>query len=395
MKKSIILLACFAFGISNSGFSQTVIQGTITDPSPGGNKVSVYGKNNSSTALSNVLFGNINITFSIVDQTSMGGNPTEAQIVKASMIPSLDLLPTDGNNPYIIAGRAYYSYLMNNIATATTTSTWLANSKDNPIAEFTFPTNTYFSTLRLDDQSPAGGPNGQMYWYVQVNGAGDITDYANMFFGSALLPPTNNNSASPSFVPLQPFSVVPVKFLNFTAIKNNNQAILNWSVENEDANVDRYEVERSLSAVDFVKVGTLSPKNNGRAANSYSFTQDNLSAIRAVGVIYFRIKQIDKDGKFVYTEIKSVRLDAKGLVIGVYPNPVKGIANVSFDLIEDADVVISISDVSGKQLMANQIQGFKGPNISKINMAKLAAGSYLLKIQAGEKQYVLPVVKTN
>lgn len=192
-----------------------------------------------------------------------------------------------------------------------------------------------------------------------------------------------------------PSIVLPVRFLNFSVSKNNNTALLNWSVELEDANTASYEIQRSLSGVDFTTVATVAPLNNGRTSNTYSFTQESLSSIRNAGVIYFRIKQIDRDGKFVYTPIRSVRLDGKGLVFGVFPNPVKATANVSFDLEENQRVVIKVIDAAGKQVVTSQIQGFKGANITKVEMGKLAAGSYTMSMQAGEEVKTITVVKAN
>ncbi|MES2849683.1 MAG: hypothetical protein V4685_11550, partial [Bacteroidota bacterium] len=125
---------------------------------------------------------------------------------------------------------------------------------------------------------------------------------------------------------------LPVKFLNFTATKNKDAALLTWAVENEDANTVSYEIQKSVNGVDFTPLKSIPALNNGRSSNVYSFTQDNLSAIRSSGVIYFRVKQTDRDGKFVHTEIRSVRLSGKDLSVAVYPNPVKNKANVSFDL---------------------------------------------------------------
>jgi hypothetical protein len=210
-------------------------------------------------------------------------------------------------NPWVSNGRAYYSYIMNDNNNGAV-SNWPANSNNNPIAEFTFPRNNFFSGMRLDDLSPDGGANQQMYWYVNVIGAGDLTDYSNMFYGVETLPPTNSGGAAPSFVGLQPFSVVPVNFLGFTATRNNNSALLNWQVANEGTNTDRYEIEISGNGIEFEKTATLPALNNGRQGNNYSFTKENISAVRNSGVIYFRIKQIDIDGTFVYSPIRSVRL---------------------------------------------------------------------------------------
>ncbi len=207
-------------------------------------------------------------------------------------------------------------------------------------------------------------------------------------------PNFSTTGTATSFVTI-PDIVLPVRFLNFTATRNNNQAILNWAVENEDANTSLYEIERSINGTEFVKAGELTALNNGRSSNAYSFTVDNLSAIRNAGVLYFRIKQIDRDGKFVYTPIRNIRLDGKGLIIGVYPNPVRGAANVTFDLAENAEVAITVIDAAGKQVLGNQLQGFKGANISRLNFNGLAAGTYTLKVQTATELKVMPVVKVN
>lgn len=190
-------------------------------------------------------------------------------------------------------------------------------------------------------------------------------------------------------------AVVPVKFVGFNVTKNNNNALLNWSVENENANTANYEVELSANGVNFEKVATIAPFNNGRAANSYNFTQQNLSSIRNSGVIYFRIKQIDRDGKFVYTEIKSVRLDGKTFAVNAFPNPVKDYTKVTIDLVDNTPINIAIVDAAGKQVDAIQLQGIKGVNVKSINMSTFASGSYLIKVQAGTELKTIAVVKTN
>jgi len=246
----------------------------------------------------------------------------------------------------------------------------------------------------IDLQFVSDDQESTYYLAITDQNGGDLRPAAiSDYFYPAFATTPGPNGASIYYLELLDVPL-PVKFLNFTATKNNNAALLNWAVENEDANTARYEIERSLSGVDFVKVATVNPLNNGRSSNSYSFTQDNLSSIRSSGVIYFRIKQIDRDGKSVYTEIRSVRLNSRGLVVGVYPNPIKLTANVSFDLAEATDVLIKVIDASGKQLIVSQVQGFKGANLSKLNMAKLATGSYTLSVHAGTEVKTMTIVKS-
>lgn len=233
------------------------------------------------------------------------------------------------------------------------------------------------------------------YLAITDQNGGDLrpASLANYFF------PTTQTTAGPSGSTIYYQELVnvplPVKFLNFTATKNKDAALLTWSVENEDVNTVSYEIQKSVNGVDFTPLKSIPALNNGRSSNVYSFTQDNLSAIRSSGVIYFRVKQTDRDGKFVHTEIRSVKLGGKDLSVAVYPNPVKNNASVSFDLDANADVAISLVDASGKQLFTNQLQGIKGANLTSINMSKMAPGSYTLKVQTGTELKVIPVVKAS
>lgn len=252
---------------------------------------------------------------------------------------------------------------------------------------------TKFARIKLLS-FPDFGTSGNSLFGLSFNGS-DVADFVNPFYSITTISVATNSAVDASIVETTGLVPLPVKFLSFNAVKNNNTALLNWAVENEDGMTLNYEVEKSINGVDFSTVTSINALNNGRAGNSYNFTIDNLSAIRATGIIYFRIKQIDRDGRFVYTQIRSVRLDGKALAIGVYPNPIRTVANVSFDLESNVKVAVSVTDASGKQVLANQIQGFKGNNITKLDMTKFASGSYTLKVQAGEEVKVISIVKAD
>lgn len=389
MKKyiySLVILSSLLF--PGAVDAQTRVQGTLIDMGVG-NAVRVYGRSN--TALNNVLFGNINITLSFPTQGA--GNPTNAQITVNPLIPNLSVT-AEPSNPIIANGRAFYSYVLNDNA-VTTTTTWSAGSS-NPIAEFVFPNTSFFPGMRMYDISPDGGPNAQMFWYVQINGPGDVTDYTNMFYGVPERLPLNTAGADSSWVPLQPATIIPVRFVSFSAVKENNNALLTWKVDNEDAGTDRYEVERSINAVDFVKIATLPAKNNGSSSNSYTSTDLNLSSLtlNANGVIYYRVKQIDKDGRFVYTDIKNIRLSGvKGFNAAIFPNPVKDFATLNIDLVTAADITVSINDAAGKILQNITLKGAIGGNTNRINMARYAAGTYQVKVFVGTEMKTLSVIK--
>ncbi|MEO6549924.1 MAG: hypothetical protein ABIN94_18115, partial [Ferruginibacter sp.] len=117
-----------------------------------------------------------------------------------------------------------------------------------------------------------GGP-GSAYGVAFIDGSLiDRTDYSQMFYGTAsfpLLPAADQTAGYSTYQYVSPTAFpLPVKFLGFSVIKKNNDAILNWQIENETELTDRYEVERSLNGVDFNNVKTITPKKNGLSSNS-------------------------------------------------------------------------------------------------------------------------------
>lgn len=266
-----------------------------------------------------------------------------------------------------------------------------------PSKTYTAGTEYEFLSITLDGSS--GVANLELasdwdplnYYFVVNDNNGNAFDpgAGDQFYGAGFY-----KVATANFLPLNSVPL-PVKFLGFDVSKKNNTAVLNWSVENESALTDRYIIEKSVNSINFLPVATIKALNNGRGSNTYTFTQDNLSAIRSSGVIYFRITQIDKDGKSVNTPIKNVRLDGKAFAVNAYPNPVKNNTKLTIDLLEESRIIISIADASGKQVKTMQVQGFKGPNLKDLNLSNLSNGNYMMKVQAGDEVKSLPLVKVN
>ena len=241
---------------------------------------------------------------------------------------------------------------------------------------------------------PDFGTSGNSLFGLSFNGT-DVANPTDPFYSIPSVSLAANSASSVSIVSTTGLVPLPVRFIGFNAVRNKDKALLNWSVAEESSITDRYEVLRSTNGVDFTSIATIKSFNNGRSSNSYSFTQESLSSILTKGVIYFRIKQIDKDGKFVYTDIKNIRLSTKGIFAGVYPNPIKQSTTLTFDLVENSRVIYSLTDAAGKTMETYQVQGFKGSNIKTLNLGKYAAGAYTLKVQAGDDIITLPIVKAS
>jgi hypothetical protein len=189
-------------------------------------------------------------------------------------------------------------------------------------------------------------------------------------------------------------SVLPVKFSSFDVAKKEDNANLTWTVESENAQNAIYEVERSLDGFNFDKIQSIAANNNGNY--NYITVDANLSKIPnalAVGIVYYRIKQIDVNGKFVYTDVKTVRLIDKGTLITVFPNPVNDYTTVRVDATKAENATLTLLNVDGKQLQTISTKLNKGINDTKVSMNNLPAGNYMIKVTTSTEVKTIKLVK--
>lgn len=391
MKQILLLLITFT-GLFSSAQR---VRGTIRNANAAlNNQVIVSIK---PTAAFNAQISNLILSVQI--PTSVGVRPV---VTFTNLQPGLFASWTQVNQDQ---GDGFYTWGFNCAAPGASNSdaaAWTTAELD--VLQVTFVGATVPLFAARMDHYLDGGIGGFAIFYVETNltavNGGILSDWGNLFYGSGA---SNGATASGSLgvsnaqysFTTAPGITLPVKFLGFNVTKKNSDAVLAWQIGNESALTERYEIERTLNGVDFKKVYTVAAKNNGNSSNSYTITDLNLSSVRSSGIFYYRIKQIDKNGDFVYSEVRSIRLNTNGIAIGVYPNPIRDFANVTIDIEQDVDGTITVTDASGKQVQYIQTQLFKGPNIKRINMANLASGSYLLKVKTPTEIKTLAIVKAN
>ena len=160
--------------------------------------------------------------------------------------------------------------------------------------------------------------------------------------------------------------VVPLKFISFTVQKcNNGQVCLNWKTANEQ-NVSHFEIERSEDGIHFIRIGNIAAQNQTTA--NYSFTDQMVNTLASK--YYYRVKQIDGDGKWSYTTTQLITMD-KNALMAVYPNPAKNqIAITNGQEVK----MMRLFSTAGK-LIKEQTAGQP-----QMNIQELPIGVYLLKI---------------
>jgi hypothetical protein len=170
---------------------------------------------------------------------------------------------------------------------------------------------------------------------------------------------------------------LPLTLLNFTGTKNNNSVLLTWKTANE-INTSHFYVQRSLDAVDFSDIKTV-PATPGSITKTYSFT-DNVAGIKAPK-IYYRLKMVDKDGKFEMSNVVLITLANQGLRFTIRPNPAKNYFVITYDDSAPLDALVNITDFSGRSVLKQTIT-LSGEQ--KINISALPKGVYMVIINTGD-----------
>ncbi len=176
-------------------------------------------------------------------------------------------------------------------------------------------------------------------------------------------------------------TTLPVRYSSFDATVVDKAVMLKW-VTTLELNNGHFEVERSFSN-DFSTIGLVldaeSVVNNNR---TYRF-KDNSEALKGKSIVYYRLKQVDVDGKATYSTILAVRLQAANSDVEMQaaPNPFTEKLYVRFTAAENGTAEMQISNLAGQTVVSKQSIISKGYNNLQVDgLSRLAPGMYVAKL---------------
>jgi hypothetical protein len=144
-----------------------------------------------------------------------------------------------------------------------------------------------------------------------------------------------------------PTIILASNIKSFSAVKDNNRVNLSWTVENEEAN-NTYELQMSRNGRQFNPIGKKKSGNmpDGSAAYEHQYLPEQ--AIN--GKLYFRIKQVNADGKITYSVVRFVDAAQEGKpgIITVYPNPVRGQVSMQFGKTLNGNYKVELISLTGQ-----------------------------------------------
>lgn len=186
--------------------------------------------------------------------------------------------------------------------------------------------------------------------------------------------------------------ILPIQLLSFTGWNSGDVNDLAWATSSE-INTDYFDLQRSLEGINYQSIGQLTAAGNSSHELNYNFTDEKPSR----DLNYYRLKMVDRDHSFTYSNIVLIQLGSNGTVNTVIsPNPTFNNINIQLQSDNGGAATVQLTDALGRVLQTNSWQLVTGANFTSINTNGLPAAMYFVKIYLpANLQETYKVVKEN
>ncbi len=208
----------------------------------------------------------------------------------------------------------------------------------------------------------------------------------------------NNSNASRQYsLYFNNFSMsatLPVTLISFQANLRDKNASLNWITTNH-YNFSHYVVEKSTDGRNFQEVAVLfADASNSNATTAYKY-KDNLQSCVSK-VVFYRLKMVDVNEKYAYSETRLVRLaaDENKVQISTFPNPVTNEVRVMVPA-EWQEKAVTYEIYNSTGVLVQRFQNQKAAQVQQMNVTQLNSGNYIVKVSNGTVISTSKIVKVN
>ncbi|MFA6439549.1 MAG: T9SS type A sorting domain-containing protein, partial [Bacteriovoracaceae bacterium] len=210
----------------------------------------------------------------------------------------------------------------------------------------------------------------------------------------------NGSKNDVAAIRLEDVTPLPVELMNFSAVAAQQNIELQWQTATETNNYG-FEIERR--AVDdrhlqgdghlaWMKTGFVEGNGTTNAPKEYSFVDHNLSS----GSWSYRLKQIDRDGKFEYSQSVEVTIASMPKVFALeqnYPNPFNPTTTINYQLPVNGKVTLKVYDAIGREVasLVNEVKE-AGYYSATFDASKLSSGMYFAQLQSGDNMQLMKML---
>jgi hypothetical protein len=184
-------------------------------------------------------------------------------------------------------------------------------------------------------------------------------------------------------------AVLPLNFTNVKAYQKGNDIQVEWNLGNESS-ISRYEVEKSADGRTFTKAAAQAIRAITGSSQPYNW----LDASANSGNNFYRIKAIEQNGQYKYSQVVNVKLGNTNGGISVYPNPVKG-SNMSLQFVNQpkGKYAIQLFNNLGQEVYRTEFNHIGGSATQTIQLNnQVAKGIYQLQVINGDTKITSKVI---
>ncbi|HCY75403.1 MAG TPA: hypothetical protein DHV28_05740 [Ignavibacteriales bacterium] len=176
------------------------------------------------------------------------------------------------------------------------------------------------------------------------------------------------------------FDLIPVELTSFVGSSVNGNVVLNWNTATETNN-SGFEIQRSTDKVNFSNVAFVPGFGTTTEPRSYSYTDNSVNN----GKYYYRLRQIDYNGAFAYSQIVEVDVSApiEFALTQNYPNPFNPSTIISYSIPQNSFVTLKVYDIIGNEIatLVNESKS-AGKYDVRFDASNLSNGVYFYTIKA-------------
>jgi len=181
---------------------------------------------------------------------------------------------------------------------------------------------------------------------------------------------------------------LPVTLFSFTGEQQGKTNLLKW-ITSQEINTSHFELERSSNAGSYALIKSVLAAGTSSTAKNYFSVDEHPFA----GNNFYRLKMVDADGKYKYSNVVLLRVLNNDVLLSVFPNPTADKLNISISSSTNiAQIQLNVFDNGGKLITR---QAVTNNNTVSLDVSKYASGVYLLRIMYSGKEETIRFVKSN
>ncbi|MBS1660755.1 MAG: T9SS type A sorting domain-containing protein, partial [Bacteroidetes bacterium] len=165
---------------------------------------------------------------------------------------------------------------------------------------------------------------------------------------------------------------LPVTWQSFTVKAVDKYALLQWATAMESNN-DHFDIERSADGIAFTKIGRIAGNGTTSIPQHYQFTD----AAPLSSTNYYRLAQVDLDGKIDYSTIRVLQFSAQTRTMQLSPNPAKSTVHIVLPQAASGQHTIELYHLSGRKVLVQSVPA--GTVQLDVDISTLAAGMYIIR----------------